>query len=207
MPRSNVHPTTMDQDITQIINAAADGDPQASATILPLVYDRLRRLAAHKMAREAPGNTLQATALVHEAWLRLAGQEEGQWQNRNHFFNVAAEAMRRILVDRARRRKAAKRGGEAEHLELDKIEAPDNRSDSFLLDVHEALDQLAQEDATAAEVVKLRFFVGLKNHEISNLLGKSDKTVRRHWSFAKARLVQIIDECPDRDKSISDLAD
>lgn len=181
-------------DVTRILELAQTGDPAATDQLLPLVYDELRKLAAHKMAKELPGQTLQPTALVHEAWLRLSQQTDARWQNRGHFFAMAAEVMRRILVDRARRRQARKHGGNLERVDLDAIELPASGDDAVVLQVHEALEKLAAEDAEKAEVVKLRFFVGLENAEIAALLGVSEKTVQRHWSFAKAWLFRAMQD-------------
>ena len=161
---------------------------------MPLVYDELRRLAAVKMASEKPGQTLQPTALVHEAWLRLSQQSRSEWKNREQFFAIAAETMRRILVDRARRRQARKHGGELERVDLEAVEFLAPVDDEQLLQVHDALERLAAEDAGKAEIVKLRFFVGLDNAEVAALLGVSEKTVKRHWAFAKAWLARVIRE-------------
>ena len=179
-------------DVTRILADVQEGDSKASDELLPLVYHELRRLAAHKMAHEAPGQTLQPTALVHEAWLRLSHQSRSTWKNRDQFFAVAAEIMRRILVDRARRRLSRKHGGNLERVELDAVEMPFATSDERILQIHEALEQLMAEDAAKAEVVKLRFFVGLEYAEIAAVLGVSEKTVQRHWAFAKAWLAQVI---------------
>jgi len=175
-------------DVTRILGRDQQGNPNAAEELLPMVYDALRRLAAAKMANEAPGHTLQPTALVHEAWLRLSQQPDARWQNREHFYAMAAEVMRRILVDRARRRQARKHGGQLERVDLDAIELPGAGDDAVVLQIHEALEQLAAEDADKAEVVKLRFFVGLEHAEIAAILGVSEKTIQRHWSFAKAWL-------------------
>jgi RNA polymerase sigma factor (TIGR02999 family) len=179
-------------DVTRILDAFQHGDPQAADELLPLVYHELRRLAAHKMANEQPGQTLQPTALVHEAWLRLVGEGDPQWQNRAHFFCAAAEAMRRILIDKARRKKATRHGGGQVHVELEAatLEAP--ADDEKILQVNDALEALALEDPEKAEIVKLRFFVGLGHEEIATLLGVNEKTVRRHWELAKVRLFQNI---------------
>ena len=167
------------------------GDPKAAQELLAFVYEQLRRIAAAKMAHEAPGQTLQPTALVHEAWLRLGGDSQPRWQNRAHFFSSAAEAMRRILVENARRKLRLKRGGGVEHVELDSaIQAP--AEDEKVVNVSDALELLAREDPQKAEIVKLRFFVGLSNDEIAALLGVNEKTVRRHWEVAKVRLFQSI---------------
>jgi RNA polymerase sigma factor (TIGR02999 family) len=175
-------------DITLILNSAQQGDPKAADQLLPLVYEELRRLAALKMAQEKPGQTLQATALVHEAWLRLAGSNRQQWRGRSHFFGAAAEAMRRILIDKARHKASLKRGLDQplEELHESRIElaAPSDE----ILAVHEALDALAAEDATAAAVVKLRYFVGMTIPEIAEALEISPRSADRHWVFARAWL-------------------
>ncbi len=171
------------------------GDPQATDRLLPLVYDELRRIAAAKMAGEPGGQTLQPTALVHEAWLRLGGDEQPTWQNRAPFFGAAAEAMRRILIDRARRRHAVRHGGGQERLDVDDLELPaPSENDGELLAVHEALDQLAQIDAPKAELVKLRYFAGLTIDEAALTLGISPPTAKRWWAFARAWLYQEIHE-------------
>ncbi|MBI2929129.1 MAG: sigma-70 family RNA polymerase sigma factor [Verrucomicrobia bacterium] len=179
-------------EVTRILDRVRQGDPKAAEELLPLVYDELRKLAAHKMANEAPGQTLQPTALVHEVWLRLSQQSDVRWQNREHFYAVAAEVMRRILVDRARRRQSRKHGGQLERVDLDAVELPGPGDDAVVLQVHDALERLAVEDPQKAEVVKLRFFVGLANAEIAAILGVSEKTVQRHWSFAKAWLYRAM---------------
>ena len=175
-------------DVTQLLSAIDAGDPKAADELLPLVYEELRKLAAAKMAQEKPGQTLQPTALVHEAWMRLVGTESGRWENRSHFFGAAAEAMRRILIDRARRKQAAKHGGGWERIELDQINIPDRASEDTLLSVDEALEALSREDAKAAELVKLRFFGGLSVEEAATVLGVTDRTARRYWRFARAWL-------------------
>lgn len=162
---------------------------------MPLVYEELRKLAAAKMAREAPGQTLQATALVHEAWLRLGGEQQPDWQNRAHFFASAAEAMRRILIDRARRRQAGRHGGELLRTSadaLDQVADAAGAGDSELLDVHEALDALARHDARKAELVKQCYFVGLTFKEAALALGISEPTARRDWTYARAWLFSEI---------------
>lgn len=179
-------------DATQFLGEVEAGDPKTAEQLLPLVYAELRRLAAHKIAGEIPGQTLQATALVHEAWLRLSQQSRSGWRNREQFFAMAAEVMRRILVDRARRRQRRKHGGDLERLEIDAIEIPFQANDDLVLQVHEALERLAAEDFEKAQIVKLRFFVGLENSEIGSLLGISEKTAQRHWAFAKAWLARAI---------------
>ena len=179
-------------DINHLLDTLQEGDPVAADQLLVLVCSELRRLAAAKMAREAPGQTLQPTALVHEAWLRLGG--DGQhWENRAHFFGAAAEAMRRILVESARRKLREKRGGGVEHVDVDEIEiaAPMPNNDE-LLAVHEALDRLAVLDARKAELVKLRYFAGLSFEETAEVLGISVPTAHRDWAYARAWLHQEI---------------
>jgi len=175
-------------DITQILEAAQQGDPKAAEELLPLVYTELRKLAAAKMARELPGQTLQPTALVHEAWLRVSGPGHKDFQNRAHFFGAAAEAMRRILIDNARRKHALRHGGGQERVDLEAVEIAAPASDEQLLAVHEALDKLAAEDQPKAELVKLRYFVGLSVEEAAEVLGISAPTAKRHWAYAKAWL-------------------
>jgi RNA polymerase sigma factor (TIGR02999 family) len=175
-------------DVTQILQAIEHGDAKAANELLPLVYQELRRLAAHKMANEASGHTLQPTALVHEAWLRLGGDEQATWENRAHFFGAAAEAMRRILVESARRKKRLKHGGQMERVDVDAVDLPSPMLDDELLALDEALDRLAAVDARAAEVVKLCFFVGLTQEQAAKELGLSLATAERLWSFARAWL-------------------
>lgn len=177
-------------EVTQILNDIERGDRKASADLLPLVYEELRRIAVHKMAREAGLQTLQPTALVHEAWLRLVGAEEPSWESRAHFFAAAAEAMRRVLIDRARRRQADRRGGRWHRVALETIDAPAQADEDVLLQVHGALEALALEDARAAELVKLRFFAGLGVEEAALALGVTDRTARRYWRFARAWLYE-----------------
>ena len=150
-------------DVTRILDRVQEGDPKAAEELLPLVYEELRRLAAHKMAHEAPGQTLQPTALVHEAWLRLVQAPAQTWGNRAHFFRTAAECMRRILIDNARRKHRLRHGGELQRVPIEELELADDRDPLRLLQVNEALDRLAALDETKAEIVKLRFFVGLEN--------------------------------------------
>jgi len=177
-------------DVTQLLSAIERGDSQAAAELLPLVYEELRRLATQRMAREAASQTLQPTALVHEAWLRLAGDDEQvQFQNRAHFFAAAAEAMRRILIERARRRLAAKRGGGAEPLDVDSIEIPcPVADDDQLLAVNEALEKFAAVDSRKAELVKLRYFVGMNFEEAAAALGVAVPTAKQWWAYARAWL-------------------
>jgi RNA polymerase sigma factor (TIGR02999 family) len=176
-------------DVTRILSAIEEGDPRASEQLLPLVYEELRRLAVQKMAQEAPGRTLQATALVHEAYLRLVdGDGAERWNSRGHFFAAAAEAMRRILVDQARRRKAAKRGGAAGRVELQESEIAAPASGDQVLAVHEALEQLSATDPTAATLVKLRYFAGFNMSEAAAALGMSVRTAHEIWAFARSWL-------------------
>ena len=177
-----------ENDVTRILNAAVLGDETAAGQLLPLVYDELRKLAAHKMANEVPGQTLQPTALVHEAWLRLAGEQKERWEGRAQFFSAAAEAMRRILIERARRRGAAKRGGAAEHEPLEESRLALAAPTDEMLAVHEALDRLAAEDPQAADLVKLRYFVGMTMPEAAGALGVPLRTAERLWTFARAWL-------------------
>jgi RNA polymerase sigma factor (TIGR02999 family) len=178
------------RDVTQILQAVQQGDATAAEELIPLVYNELRKLAAQKLAREAPGHTLQATALVHEAWLHMGGDAQPAWQNRAHFFGAAAEAMRRILVDRARQKKAVKRGGELDRVEIDGIEIPSPLPDEKLLALDAALDRLVEVDTRAAEMVKLCFFVGLTQEEAASDLGVSLSTAERIWGFARAWLLR-----------------
>jgi len=177
-------------DVTQILQAVERGDAKAAHELLPLVYNELRRLAARRMANEAPGHTLQPTALVHEAWMRLAGDQAARFENRAHFFGAAAEAMRRILVESARRKKRLKHGGKLKRVDVDEVELPLPMPDEELLALDEALDRLATVDARAAEVVKLCFFVGLTQEQAAKELGFSLATAERLWSFARAWLFQ-----------------
>ena len=180
-------------DVTPILDRVQSGDPLAAGELLPLVYQELRRLAAHKMAGEAPGHTLQPTALVHEAWLRLVDKDgQAQFQNRAHFFGAAAEAMRRILIDRARRKQAQKHGGGREHVDVDDVEIPAPADDEELLAVNDALDRFAAMDAQKAELVKLRYFVGMTIEEAAAVLGVSEPTAKRWWAYARAWLFQEI---------------
>ena len=176
--------------MTQILSAIGAGDRQAAEELLPLVYEELRQLAANRMAQEQPGQTLQATALVHEAWLRLVGDANPRFDGRGHFFAAAAEAMRRILIDRAREKLALKRGARAEHLQLENLEIAAEANDDTLLAVDEALTKLAANDPDSAEFIKLRFYVGLTNDEAAQALGIPERTARRHWSFARAWLLR-----------------
>ncbi len=180
-------------DVTQLLHALDAGDPKAADQLLPLVYEELRKLAAAKMAQEKPGQTLQATALVHEAWLRLAGPEEQKaWNHRGHFFGAAAEAMRRILVESARRKARERHGGGLERVAVDDADFAAPLPDDRLLQVSEALDALEREAPEAAQVVKLRYFVGLTQEHVAETMGISLRTAERHWCWAKAWLFQRI---------------
>jgi RNA polymerase sigma factor (TIGR02999 family) len=174
-------------DVTRILSAVEHGDAQAAEQLLPLVYDELRKLAARKLAQEKPGQTLQATALVHEAYLRLVDPEDArQWNSRRHFFAAAAEAMRRIVVDRARDKRRLKRGGAAQRVEIDLGEISVEAPDVDLLALDDALEQLERDDPVSASLVKLRFFAGLGQGEAAKALGLSRRTADRHWAFARA---------------------
>jgi RNA polymerase sigma factor (TIGR02999 family) len=180
-------------DVTQILNALEQGDPQAAEQLLPLVYDELRRLAAHRLTAEAPGQTLQATALVHEAYLRLVGQgDEQRWDSRRHFFAAAAEAMRRILVENVRRKRSLKRGGDRAREDFDEVQlaAPEPVEDLLALD--EALGKLAAKDPVKAELVKLRYFAGMTIEEAAAALGISNATAKRYWTYSRTWLYQEI---------------
>lgn len=168
------------------------GQAQTPEELLDSLYDELRRLAAQKLAREGPGQTLQATALVHEAWLRLGGDGQTGWQNRAHFFGAAAEAMRRILIEKARRRGALRRGGQAERVDFDEAELAVDMPDEQLLALHEALDRFAARDRVKAELVKLKFFAGLTLDEAAKVLGVSTPTAKRYWAYARAWLYREI---------------
>ena len=179
-------------DITRILTAAEQGDPNAAGELLPLVYEELRRLAAHKMSGEAQGHTLQPTALVHEAWLRLTGNENQKWDGRGHFFAAAAEAMRRILIDRARRKRAARHGGGQQRVDIQEMDLASPDSDEQLLAVSDALDKLAVAHKVEAELVKLRYFVGMTNDEAAEVLGIAPRTAKYHWTHARAWLYREI---------------
>jgi RNA polymerase sigma factor (TIGR02999 family) len=179
-------------DVTRILEAAQQGDPKAADQLLPLVYDELRRLAAHRMANEAAGQTLQPTALVHEAWLRLVGDENKRWDGRAHFFGAAAEAMRRILIDRARRKQALRHGGDQQRVDLQEVDLAAPGGDDQLLAVSEAVDKLAVAHKAEAELVKLRYFVGMTNDEAAEVLGISPRTAKYYWTHARAWLFHEI---------------
>jgi RNA polymerase sigma factor (TIGR02999 family) len=184
--------------VTLILNRAQAGDPNAASELLPLVYDELRKLAAARMTNEAAGHTLQPTALVHEAWLRLTRDEpNAPFANRAHFFAAAAEAMRRILIDRALAKATGKRGGGWKRLDLDKVEVAADADDDTLLLVNESLEMLAKEKPAAAEIVKLRFFAGLTLEEAGQVLGFTERTAKRHWAFARAWLFDAMKTARD----------
>ncbi len=176
-------------EVTRILSAIEQGDPRAGEQLLPLVYDELRKLAAARLRQEKPGQTLQPTALVHEVYLRLVGDEANRhWNGRGHFFGAAAEAMRRILINRARDKKRLKRGGGRQRLDLDKVELALETDDEELIALDEALEKLEQEDKTAGQVVKLRFFAGLTVKQTAESLGISERTAERQWAYARAWL-------------------
>jgi RNA polymerase sigma factor (TIGR02999 family) len=178
-------------DVTQILTAIEQGDPKASEQLLPLVYDELRKLAAQKLAQEKPGQTLQATALVHEAYLRVAGEpDRHSWESRRHFFAAAGEAMRRILVEKARRKGSAKHGGRRARIDLDEVLVVGDEPRHDLLDLDEVLDQLARADPRAAELVKLRFFAGLTGDQAAHALGIAPRSADLLWAYARAWLFE-----------------
>src|SRR5262245_13852406 len=179
-------------DVTQMLNAIEAGDPTPREQLLPLVYDELRKLAAAKMAQEKPGQTLQATALVHEAWLKLAGSDHQQWRGRSHFYGAAAEAMRRILIDKARRKAAQRHGAGLEAAELHESRIELKVPAEEFIAVHDAVEALAAEDALAAQVVQLRYFVGMTSDEIADALELSPRSVDRHWAYARAWLKGVL---------------
>jgi RNA polymerase sigma factor (TIGR02999 family) len=173
-------------DVTRILNTIENGDQQAAGELLPLVYSELRKLAAQRLAQEKKGQTLQATALVHEAYLRLVGAEDPGWSGRGHFFAAAAEAMRRILVENARRKARLKRGDGLIRVDLDRVEIAEEASPDNLVALDEALTQLAAEDPQSAQLVKLRYFSGLSNKQAGEVLGISPRTADFRWAFARA---------------------
>ena len=180
------------KEVTRIINAIQQGDARAADELLPLVYNELRRLAAQKMSHEPPGQTLQATALVHEAYLRLVGAEDQNWAGRTHFFCAAAEAMRRILIDNARKKKRLKRGGDRERVTLDNAEFAVEAPSEDLIALDEALEKLASMDKIKTDLVKLRYFAGLTIDQTAELLGISQTTAKRHWRYTRAWLYREI---------------
>jgi RNA polymerase sigma factor (TIGR02999 family) len=182
-------------EVTRILSAAQEGDPHAAEQLLPLVYDELRKLAAERLAHEKPGQTLQATALVHEAYLRLVnGDQAKEWNSRGHFFAAAAEAMRRILVDNARRKQRTKHGGQRQRVELDEACSLSQESADQVLCVNDALLKLAEEAPEKAELVKLRYFTGMSNQQAADALGISRATADRYWAYAKAFLLCAMED-------------
>lgn len=181
-------------DVTQILAAVRAGDEAAAERLFELVYEELRKVAAQKMRGESDGHTLQPTALVHEAWLRLGADAQPHWQNRAHFFSAAAEAMRRILVDRARRKQSQRRGAGVEHVALDGIEIAGPVDDQQLLALNDALERFAALDVPKAELVKLRYFVGLTTEQAAKVMNISEPTAKRWWAYAKAWLYR---ECQE----------
>jgi RNA polymerase sigma factor (TIGR02999 family) len=181
-------------DLTKMLNGMESGDAFLSQELLETLYAELRKMAAAKMSRIPPGQTLQATALVHEAWMRLQKSGSNQWDNRRHFFAAAAEAMRRILIEQIRRKQRQRHGGELQRVDMEDVEISAEVKEDRVLLIHEALELLTKEDPVKAEIVKLKYFAGLKTEEISEVLDLSEKTVRRHWNVAKARLFQIIQQ-------------
>ena len=177
-------------EVTRILNSIDSGDAKAAGELLPLVYEDLRKLAAHRMAQEAQGQTLQPTALVHEAWLRLTGNEDVKWEGRAHFFGAAAEAMRRILIENARRKRALRHGGGQQRLDIQEVEIAAATKDEELLAVDDALERFSALDKQKAELVKLRYFVGLTIEEAAGILGISTATAKRWWTYAQAWLYQ-----------------
>jgi RNA polymerase sigma factor (TIGR02999 family) len=181
-------------DVTRILQSIERGNPKAAEELLPLVYEELRKLARHNMAREAAGQTLQPTALVHEAWLRLVGAPDQNWNSRNHFFMAAAQAMRRILIERARQKARLKRGGDQERIPLEALELATNADSETLLLMEEAMERLAKADPVKAKLVELRFFTGLTLEEAAEVLGVSIPTAKRYWAYARAWLFQEIEK-------------
>ena len=179
-------------DVTRILESIEHGDPKAADRLLPLVYEELRKLAASKMANEAPNQTLQPTALVHEAWLRLVGETNPNFSGRAHFFGAAAEAMRRILIEKARRKHAVRHGGDQQRVDIEVVDIAGPGNDDELLAVNDALDKLAAIHPVQAEVVKLRCFVVMTNAEAAQALGLTERTVKYYWSHARAWLIREI---------------
>ena len=190
--RRNLISKSAVSDVTRVIEAIQHGDPKAADELLPLVYEELRKLAASKMANEAAGNTLQPTALVHEAWMRLVGQHNPTFAGRAHFFAAAAEAMRRILIDRARRKRAVRHGGGQERVDIEQIDLASPVADDQLLAINDALDKLAAQDPIEAKLVKLRYFAGLTVEEAADLLHISPRTARNYWAHARTWLYHEI---------------
>jgi RNA polymerase sigma factor (TIGR02999 family) len=185
LPSPSVPPP---DELTILLRKIEEGDTDAGGKILPLVYGELRKLAAARMAREAPGHTLQPTALVHEAWLRLGGDQQPRWENRAHFFGAASEAMRRILVDNARRKQRDKHGGGLRRIDWENLDLAATAPDETVLVVNEALTRLAEHDPIGAKLIELRFFVGLSNVEAARVLGLAERSAKRAWAYARAWL-------------------
>jgi RNA polymerase sigma factor (TIGR02999 family) len=181
-------------DVTRILNAIEQGDARAADELLPVVYEELRRLAAQRMSQELPGQTLQATALVHEAYLRLVGSEDRNWSSRGHFFSAAAEAMRRILIENARRKERLKRGGDRRRVNLDDTDIPIEEPSIDLVALDEALTKLSDEDPVKADLVKLRYFAGLTIEQSAKILEISRATADRYWSYARSWLFHEINK-------------
>ncbi len=181
-------------DLTTILRKMESGDEHATTELLECVYAELRQLARAKMAREPVGQTLQSTALVHEAWLRLGGDAQPRWENRAHFFGAAAEAMRRILVDAARRKQRDKHGGQLRRVDWENLDVAIVGDDDTVLAVHEALDRLAAHDPVGARLIELRFFAGLPNVEAARVLGLAERTAKRTWAYARAWLKKELAE-------------
>ena len=179
-------------ETTHSVEAISAGESLASEQLLPLVYEELRRLAAARMSQEAAGHTLQPTALVHEAWLRLMGGQNNSWENRAHFFGAAAEAMRRILIERARRKSTLKRGGDLARVDIEGLDLAAAGADDKILLINEALEKLQAQDPEKARIVMLKFFGGLTNGEVAQSLGVNERTVERQWAFAKTWMYQAI---------------
>jgi RNA polymerase sigma factor (TIGR02999 family) len=190
--------TATASDATRILCAIERGDPKAADELLPLVYGELRKLAASRMAREAPGHTLQPTALVHEAWMRLVGDANPKFDGRAHFFAAAAEAMRRILIDRARRKRTQRHGGGQQRVEMEEVDFATEKDDDQLLAVNDALDKLSSQNKVEAELVKLRYFVGMTNAEAAEVLGISEGSAKHYWIHARTWLFQEIKAAQSR---------
>lgn len=183
-------------EVTRLIERVCEGEEQAAEDLLPLIYDELRRLAQHNMNKESPGQTLQATALVHEAWLRLVGSDQN-WRGRRHFFNAAAVAMRRILIERARKRGRARHGANAQHIDLNEIDVAASTPDESLFMVDEALTRFAQQQPDKAELVRLRYYIGLSISDAAQALGISESTAKRQWNFARAWLYRELQKASE----------
>ena len=181
-------------ETSRLLGEMGKGDPRAAAELLPLVYEELRKLAHHRMQEERTGHTLQSTALVHEAYLRLVGNADVPWANRGHFFHAAAEAMRRILIEHARARSGPRRGGERRKLPLNVVDLATQADPTQILALDEAISRLEQEDPDAARVVRLRFYAGMTVEEVAKIVGASPRTVKRDWSFARAFLLRVLED-------------